>query len=334
MAASKPLVDALGRRITYLRVSVTDRCDLRCVYCMSEHMAFASKPGVLSFEELDRLCAVFVRRGVRKLRITGGEPLIRKSIDQFLLGLRRYLDDGALGELTLTTNGTQLATHADALVAAGIKRINVSLDTLDRTTFARIARSDRLPQVLTGIDAALSAGLQIKLNTVALQGANDREIPALVRWAHERGMDITLIETMPLGEVDEDRTDQFVPLTDVRANLESIWTLDDERHCSGGPARYVRVRETGGRVGFITPITNVFCATCNRVRLTCTGKLFMCLGRDDHIDLGAAMRAGADDAKLDRMLDDAMQRKPAAHDFRIEATRAPAVERHMSVTGG
>lgn len=334
MAASKPLIDALGRRITYLRVSVTDRCDLRCVYCMSERMTFADKPDVLAFDELDRLCALFIERGVRKLRITGGEPLLRKGIDQFFLRLRRHLDHGALDELTLTTNGTQLSAHANALAKAGIERVNVSLDTINPNTFAKIARSDRLPMVLAGIEATRAAGLKVKLNTVALRGVNEHEIPSLVRWAHERDMEITLIETMPLGEIDEDRTGQFVPLTDVRRDLEKTWTLDDERHCSGGPARYVHVRETGGRLGFITPITNVFCATCNRVRLTCKGELFMCLGRDDRIDLGAALRAGASDAELDRMLDQGMQHKPAAHDFRIEPARAPAVQRYMSVTGG
>lgn len=334
MLASKPLIDGLGRRITYLRVSVTDRCDLRCTYCMPERLGFASKSTLLDFDELDRLCALFVARGVRKLRITGGEPLIRRGVVDFIEGLSRHLRSGALEELTLTTNGTQLAQHADALARAGVKRVNVSLDTLDRATFARISRRDRLLQVLEGIAAARSAGLSVKINTVALKRDNAAEIPDLIRWAHAGSMDLTLIETMPLGEIEEDRTDQFLPLTQVRTELERIWTLDDETRTTGGPARYARVRETGGRVGFITPITNVFCATCNRVRLTCTGQLFLCLGREANVDFREALRSGASGADLEAILDSCMAKKPAAHDFQIEARRAPAVERHMSVTGG
>jgi cyclic pyranopterin phosphate synthase len=334
MLASRPLIDGLGRRITYLRVSVTDRCDLRCTYCMPERAAFAPKGNLLDFDELDRLCTLFVARGVRKLRITGGEPLIRRGVIDFIRGLGRHLRSGALDELTLTTNGTQLAPNADALAHAGVKRINVSLDTLDRSTFTRICRRDRLPDVFDGISAARAAGLSVKINTVALRRDNAAEIPAIIRWAHANGMDLTLIETMPLGDIDEDRTDQFLPLTQVRRELERVWTLDDEARTTGGPARYARVRETGGSIGFITPITNVFCATCNRVRLTCTGQLFLCLGRDEKIDFREALRAGSAHADLEAMLDDCINRKPAAHDFRIVARGAPAVERHMSVTGG
>lgn len=334
MLASEPLIDGLGRRITYLRVSVTDRCDLRCTYCMPERSAFAPRRTLLDFDELDRLCALFVGRGMRKLRITGGEPLIRRGVIDFISGLSRHIRSGALDELTLTTNGTQLAQHADALAHAGVKRINVSLDTLDRDTFTRISRRDRLPQVLEGIAAAGDAGLSIKINTVALRRDNAEEIPEIIRWAHANGMDLTLIETMPLGEIEEDRTDQFLPLTHVRHELERIWTLDDEPHTTGGPARYARVRETGGRVGFITPITNVFCATCNRVRLTCTGQLFLCLGRDDKIDFREALRAACTEADLEAMLNAGIRAKPAAHDFRIAPRTTPAVERHMSVTGG
>jgi cyclic pyranopterin phosphate synthase len=334
MPASKLLIDGLGRRITYLRVSVTDRCDLRCTYCMPERTAFAPKGNLLDFEELDRLCALFVGRGVRKLRITGGEPLIRRGVIDFIGGLSRHLRSGALDELTLTTNGTQLAQNADALARAGVKRINVSLDTLDRDTFKRISRRDRLLQVLEGIAEARAAGLSVKINTVALRRDNAVELPEIIRWAHANSMDLTLIETMPVGEIEEDRTDQFMPLTQVRRELERVWTLEDEARTTGGPARYARVRETGGRIGFITPITNVFCATCNRVRLTCSGQLFLCLGRDDKIDFREALRSGCTDADLEAMLNDGISQKPAAHDFRITARGTPAVERHMSVTGG
>ena len=333
MVASEPLIDGFGRRITYLRVSVTDRCDLRCTYCMSERMRFAPRDALLTLEELDRLCSLFVERGVRKLRITGGEPLVRHDTIDLIRSLSRHRGGGGLDEITLTTNGTQLAKYAQDLAAAGVRRINVSLDTLDRETFARITRRDRLPQVLEGMIAARAAGLHVKINTVALRGDNAGDIPDIIRWAHGLGMDMTLIETMPLGDIDQDRTDQYISLGDVRAKLERIWTLRDEPATTGGPARTVRVEETGGRLGFITPISNVFCATCNRVRLTCTGQLFLCLGRDESVDFASLLRSGADDRTLSAAIDTAIARKPAAHDFRIEP-RFRAVERHMSVTGG
>lgn len=330
-----PLTDALGRRISYVRVSVTDRCDLRCTYCMPERMRFLPKPDVLSFEELDRLCAAFVRRGVRKLRITGGEPLVRRNVLSFLRGIARHLESGALDELTLTTNGTHLAACAGELAALGIKRINVSLDTLDPQTFARIARSDQLDAVLAGIDAAQRAGLHVKLNTVALKHDNLHDLPALIQWAHARGMDITLIETMPLGEIEQARTDQFVSLAAVRADLASFWTLRDVSDNTGGPSRYVRIAETGGRLGFITPLSHNFCADCNRVRLTCTGRLYLCLGQDEHVDFRPVLRAGASNADLDALFAEALQHKPAAHDFVIdERQTSPALPRHMSLTGG
>ncbi len=333
MPESSPLIDGYGRRITYLRVSVTDRCDLRCTYCMSERMAFARRADLLALDELDRLCSLFIRRGVRKLRLTGGEPLMRKGLPDFVGCLSRHLRSNALDEITLTTNGTQLAQHAQTLASAGVRRINVSLDTLDRGTFARITRRDRLEQVLEGIAAARAAGLKVKINTVALKDDNARDIPNMIRWAHAQGMDISLIETMPLGEIEEDRTDQYAPLSDIRKVLESRWTLIDEVFSTGGPSRYVRVQETGGRLGFITPITNAFCASCNRVRLTCTGRLYLCLGREAHVDLATLMRNGAHDNDLHAAIDCAVERKPAAHDFRIERG-ARALDRHMSVTGG
>lgn len=329
------LVDPFGRHITYLRLSVTDRCDLRCVYCMSERMRFLPKAEILSFEEIDRLCAAFIRSGVRKLRLTGGEPLLRRDFMHLAGALSQHLRTGALDELTLTTNATRLAHHAADLAAIGVKRINVSLDTLDPETFARIARKRRLSDVLEGIEAAQRAGIAIKINTVALKDDNARELPSLVAWAHERGMDITLIETMPLGAVDEDRTDQFLSLAEVKRAFEQIWTLDPIPYRSGGPARYVRVRETGGRLGFITPLSHNFCAECNRVRLTCTGRLYMCLGQDDHIDFREALRNGASEHELDALIARAMRKKPEAHNFSIgEPAAAPALARHMSVTGG
>lgn len=329
------LIDPFGRHITYLRLSVTDRCDLRCVYCMSERMNFLPKAEVLSFEEIDRLCAAFIRRGVRKLRLTGGEPLLRRDFMDLARTLSRHLRTGALDELTLTTNATRLAHHAADLAAVSVKRINVSLDTLDPETFARVTRKQKLADVLDGIETARRAGIAIKINTVALKRDNAHELPSLVAWAHERGMDITLIETMPLGFVDEDRTDQFLSLSDVRRTLEHIWTLDPIPYRSGGPARYVHVRETGGRLGFITPLSHNFCAECNRVRLTCTGRLYMCLGQDDHIDFREALRGGASEAELDALIAHAMRQKPEAHEFSIgEAAAAPALVRHMSVTGG
>ena len=284
------LVDPFGRRVTYLRVSVTDRCDLRCVYCMSEEMAFLPKRDLLTLEELDRVCSAFVGRGVRKLRITGGEPLVRRDVMGLFRSLSRHLGSGALDDLTLTTNGTLLDRFSRDLAACGVRRVNVSLDSLDPDRFRRITRRGDLAQVMRGLDAAQAAGLAVKINAVALKGVNDDEIEAMVAWTHGRGMDLTFIEVMPLGEVERDRTDQFMPLTEVRARLASAFTLSDLPDRTGGPARYVRVAETGGRVGFITPLTHNFCESCNRVRLTCTGQLFMCLGQEDAADLRGAMR--------------------------------------------
>ena len=333
MQAFDPLIDGFGRRITYLRVSVTDRCDLRCTYCMSERMTFAPHADLLTLDELDRMCSLFIRRGVRKLRLTGGEPLMRKGLADLIANLSRHLRSSALDEITLTTNGTQIARHAKALADAGVKRINVSLDSLDRETFARIARRDRLGQVLHGIAAAREVGLKVKINTVALKRDNAHDIANMILWAHAQGMDMTLIETMPLGEIEEDRTDQYLPLSEIRRDLEARWTLIDEPFSTGGPSRYVRVRETGGRLGFITPITNTFCAACNRVRLTCAGRLYLCLGHDTSIDLASLLRGGASDEELNAAIDGAVERKPAAHDFRIERGHR-ALDRHMSVTGG
>jgi cyclic pyranopterin phosphate synthase len=330
-----PMIDPFGRAVTYLRVSVTDRCDFRCTYCMSEHMTFLPKPEILSLEELDQVCTAFIAKGVRKLRLTGGEPLVRRDVMTLIRSLGRHLDSGALDELTLTTNGSQLAKHAADLHAAGIRRINVSLDTLDEANFARITRWGRLPQVLDGIKAATKAGLKVKINTVALKGENETEIPSLIEWAHGEGHDITLIETMPLGDIDGDRTDQYLPLSQVRENLETRWTLTDLPDRTGGPARYVSVRETGGRLGFITPLTHNFCESCNRVRLTCTGQLFMCLGQDDDADLRSALRDDPSGVLLNDRIDEAIGRKPKGHDFVIDRKRAkPAVARHMSMTGG
>jgi len=329
------LTDAFGRTISYVRVSVTDRCNLRCTYCMSEDMTFLPKADLLTLEELERVCGAFIRRGVRKLRLTGGEPLMRKGIMNLVRGLSRHLGDGTLDELTLTTNGVRLREFAQGLAEAGVRRINVSLDSLDPPTFARIARSDCLSQVLDGITAAKDAGLKVKLNTVALKRDNAAELPKLIEWAHAGGMDITLIETMPVGAVDEDRTDQFLSLQAVRQELESFWTLHDSPERSGGPARYVRVAETGGKLGFITPLTHNFCETCNRVRLTCTGTLFMCLGQDSAVDLRGPLRASAEDGLLNAAIDSAMAAKPKSHDFLLPVRGArPAVARHMSTTGG
>ena len=330
-----PLIDPFGRGIEYLRVSVTDRCDFRCVYCMSEHMTFLPKKDLLSLEELDRMCTAFVRRGVKKLRITGGEPLVRKNILWLFEKLGRHLETGALEELTLTTNGSQLAKYAKELNAAGVKRINVSIDTLDPDKFKTITRWGDLGVVLRGLDAADAAGLKVKINAVALKGVNEHEIEDLVRFAHGRGADLTLIETMPLGEIEEDRTDQYLPLSVVRARLMDRFTLEDSAHRTGGPARYVTIKETGGRLGFITPLTHNFCESCNRVRLTCTGTLYMCLGQDDAADLRKPLRASADDAALDAAIVEAISRKPKGHDFIIDRrSQKPAVARHMSVTGG
>ena len=329
------MLDPFGRRITYLRVSVTDRCDFRCTYCMAEDMTFLPKAELLTLEELDRLCSAFVAKGVRKLRLTGGEPLVRRNVMSLVSGLSRHLKSGALDELTLTTNGSQLAKFAGDLKAAGVRRVNVSLDTLDPGRFRDITRWGKIEAVLEGIDAALDAGLKVKINAVALRGINEDEIEHLTTWAHGKGMDFTLIETMPMGEIDADRTDQYLPLSLVRARLAQKFTLEEIDYRTGGPARYVRVAETDGRLGFITPLTHNFCESCNRVRLTCTGTLYMCLGQDDAADLRKPLRASADDALLSAAIDEAISRKPKGHDFVIDRRKhAPAVARHMSVTGG
>jgi GTP 3',8-cyclase len=329
------LIDPFGRHVSYLRVSVTDRCDFRCTYCMSEHMTFLPKRDLLTLEELDRLCSAFVAKGVRKLRLTGGEPLVRKNVLWLFRALSRHLGSGALDELTLTTNGSQLGKFAVELKDAGVRRINVSLDTLKPDRFKAITRWGDLGQVMAGIDAAEKAGLSIKLNAVALKGVNEDEIDDLIRFTHGRGFDLTLIETMPMGDIDGDRTDQYLPLSIVRARLMDRWTLEDIPLRTGGPARYVRIKETGGRLGFITPMTHNFCESCNRVRLTCTGTLYMCLGQDDAADLRAPLRASADDTLLRAAIEEAISRKPKGHDFVIDRrTRQPAVARHMSVTGG
>ena len=329
------LMDPFGRAITYLRVSVTDRCDFRCVYCMSEDMAFLPKRDLLTLEELDRLCSAFVAKGVRKLRITGGEPLVRRDIMTLFRSLSRHLASGVLDELTVTTNGSQLARHAAELAACGVKRVNVSIDTLDPDRFRRITRWGDLSKVMDGLDAAQGAGLKVKINTVALKGENEDEIEGLVDWAHGRGMDLTLIEVMPLGEIDAHRIDQFLPLSVVRARLGARYTLDDTDERTGGPARYVLVRETGGRLGFITPMTHNFCESCNRVRVTCTGQLFMCLGQEDAADLRTPLRASHDDGELHDAITEAIARKPKGHDFIIDRRHSrPAVGRHMSMTGG
>jgi len=329
------MIDPFGRHVSYLRVSVTDRCDFRCVYCMSEHMTFLPKKDLLTLEELDRVCSAFVRKGVRKLRITGGEPLVRKNVIWLFKALGRHLEDGTLDELTLTTNGSLLHRMSGDLYACGVRRINVSLDTLSPTKFKAITRWGDLDTVINGITAAERAGLKVKINAVALKGVNDDEIDDLIRFAHGRGADLTLIETMPMGDIEGDRTDQYVPLSQVRADLLERWTLKDIPYSTGGPARYVEIAETGGRLGFITPMTHNFCESCNRVRLTCTGTLFMCLGQDDASDLRAPLRASADDQQLESAIDEAIGRKPKGHDFIIDrGSQSPAVARHMSVTGG
>jgi cyclic pyranopterin phosphate synthase len=329
------LVDPFGRGITYLRVSVTDRCDFRCVYCMAENMAFLPKADLLSLEELDRLCSAFIARGVRKLRLTGGEPLVRRGIMTLVTSLSRHLASGALDELTLTTNGSQLPKHAAELAALGVRRINVSLDTLDPDKFRAITRWGELTKVLAGIDAAQAAGLKVKINAVALKGVNEDEFPALLHWAHGRGMELTLIEVMPLGDVGEGRLDQYLPLSIVRARLAERFTLEEIDYRSGGPARYVNVAETGGRLGFITPLTHNFCESCNRVRVTCTGTLYMCLGQEDAADLRTPLRASEGNDLLDAAIAEAISRKPKGHDFIIDRRhQRPALARHMSVTGG
>jgi GTP 3',8-cyclase len=334
--APAPLVDPFGRAVSYVRVSVTDRCDFRCVYCMSEHMTFLPRKDLLTLEELDRLCSAFVARGTKKLRITGGEPLMRHDVMKLFRALSRHLATGALEELTLTTNGSQLARFADELADCGVKRINVSLDTLDPDRFKALTRTGDHARVLAGVEAALNAGLKVKLNAVALKGGNEDEFIPLVRYAHERGMDMTFIEVMPLGEIDGPaRVDQYLPMTAVREKLAEAFTLTEIDYRTGGPARYMRADETGGRIGFITPMTHNFCESCNRVRVTCTGTLYMCLGQEDAADLRAPLRESADDALLHAAIESAILRKPKGHDFIIDrATQAPAVSRHMSTTGG
>jgi len=329
------MIDPFGRSVSYLRVSVTDRCDFRCVYCMPEHMSFLPKADVLSLEELDRLCGAFIRKGVSKLRLTGGEPLVRRDVMKLFRALGRHLETGALRELTVTTNGSQLGRFAAELYDCGVRRVNVSVDTLDPVKFRQITRWGDLSKVLAGIEAAQAAGLKIKINVVALRDVNEQEIPELIRWSHGRGMDMTLIETMPMGDIDGDRTAQYLPLSLVKATLTKSFTMEPLEDRTGGPARYVRVAETGGRLGFITPLSHNFCESCNRVRLTCTGMLYMCLGQDDSADLRAPLRVSADDAVLDAAIDEAIGRKPKGHDFIIDRRhQKPAVARTMSLTGG
>jgi len=333
MSCSTPLVDAFQRRISYLRLSVTDRCDLRCSYCMPERMTFLPRKDVLSLEELHSLALAFIARGITKIRLTGGEPLVRRDFIELVQALGRKLGDG-LDELTLTTNGTRLEEFAEPLAAAGVRRVNVSLDTMDPTLFETLSRRDRLVEVLRGIAAAKAAGLHVKLNTVALKGLNEEEIPFLVEWAHAQGHDLTLIEVMPLGEVDGERFDHYLPLSAIRDRLEERFTLAEIGDTTGGPARYVRVAETGGRLGFITPLTNNFCSTCNRIRVTATGRLYACLGGAEQVDLRAALRSDDPDGQLAAALDEAMRIKPEKHHFAIEAGSGPAQPRHMSLTGG
>ena len=330
------MIDPFGRTITYLRVSVTDRCDFRCVYCMAEDMTFLPKAEILTLEELDRLCSAFVAKGVRKLRLTGGEPLVRRGIMTLVGSLARHLTAGSLDELTLTTNGSQLARYAQELADCGVKRINVSIDTLDPQKFAAITRWGRLDKVLEGLAAAKAAGLQVKINTVALKGVNEDEFDRLIEWCGAEGFDLTFIEVMPMGDLgSENRLEQYLPLSLLRPRLARRWTLEEIDYRTGGPARYVRVKETGGRLGFITPLTHNFCESCNRVRVTCTGTLYMCLGQEDAADLRAPLRASESDELLDQAITEAIARKPKGHDFIIDRRHtAPAVRRHMSVTGG
>ena len=329
------LIDPFGRAVSYLRISVTDRCNYRCTYCMSENMSFLPKNDLLSLEELDRVSDAFVSRGVNKLRITGGEPLVRKDVLHLFERLGRHVSSGMLKELTLTTNGSLLAKYAHQLFAFGVRRINVSLDTLDKAKFNSVTRWGRLQDVLDGLAEAKRAGLEIKINAVALKGTNDDELGSMVSWCGDNQFDLTIIETMPMGEIDFDRNDQFLPLTIVREGLEKNWTLEETDFRTGGPARYVTVRETGRKIGFITPLSHNFCEDCNRVRLTCTGKLYMCLGQDDYADLKTPIRTDETDESLYAAIDRAIGNKPKGHDFVIDrSTHAPAVERHMSVTGG
>ena len=335
LSPNRPLIDGFGRTISYLRVSVTDRCDLRCAYCMPERMEFLPRRELLTIEELIALTRAFIRRGTRRVRLTGGEPLVRKGIDLAVDALGEDLRAGRLDELTMTTNGVRLGEFAGRFAAAGMRRVNVSLDTLDPDKFESLTRRPLLAEVLNGLDAAVRAGLQVKLNVVALRGANEHEIPAIIEFAHKRGFDVSLIEVMPMGEVEADRLDQYLPLTEVREAIEQRWTLTPLSFRTGGPSRYVRVEETGGRLGFITPLTNNFCEGCNRVRLTCTGRLYMCLGQNDAADFRELMRAGAGPDAIDAAIDEAIRRKPRGHDFEIAARCAPpAVARRMSATGG
>ena len=329
------LIDPFGRMVNYVRISVTDRCDFRCVYCMAENMNFLPKKELLSLEELDRLCSTFVDLGVKKLRITGGEPLVRKNIIELFKSLSRHLETGQLEEMLVTTNGSQLSKLAPDLYATGVRRINVSMDTLDPKKFQAITRWGQIDQVLDGIKAAQKAGLKVKINAVALKGVNEFEIPHMMYWAHDQGMDFTLIETMPLGDIDGDRTDQYLPLSQVRSSLEKNYTLTPNSYKTGGPARYVDVKETGGQLGFITPMTHNFCESCNRVRVTCTGEMFMCLGQEDKADLRSALRSHESNDALKTAIYEAIDRKPKGHDFIIDRnSKTPAVSRHMSVTGG
>ncbi|WP_413992926.1 GTP 3',8-cyclase MoaA [Labrys okinawensis] len=335
MAGKLPMIDPFGRAINYLRVSVTDRCDFRCVYCMSEDMNFLPKKDLLTLEELDRLCTAFIAKGVRKLRFTGGEPLVRRGIMTLFHSISRHLETGRLDELTLTTNGSQLARYAAELRACGVKRVNVSLDTLDPEAFKAITRWGDLGKVLDGIDKAQEAGLAVKINAVAIKGMTENEAGGLIDWAHGRGMDLTFIEVMPMGDVSGHRVDQYLPLSMLRAQLMDRYTLEDIPYATGGPARYVCVKETDGRLGFITPMTHNFCESCNRVRVTCTGTLYMCLGQEDAADLRAPLRASESNDLLNAAIDRAIARKPKGHDFIIDRrTRQPSVSRHMSVTGG
>ncbi|QQO12396.1 GTP 3',8-cyclase MoaA [Bradyrhizobium diazoefficiens] len=334
-ALSSAMTDPFGRTISYLRVSVTDRCDLRCFYCMSEDMTFLPKADLLTLEELDRLCSAFIAKGVKKLRLTGGEPLVRRNVMTLVRSLSRHLKSGALNELTLTTNGTQLAKYAQELADCGVRRINVSLDTLDPKKFREITRWGEIDKVMEGIEAARAAGLAVKINAVALKNLNEDELPELMRWAHRKGMGLTLIEVMPMGEIGSGRIDQYLPLSLVRARLAQQFTLTDLAESTGGPARYVSVAETGGKLGFITPMTHNFCESCNRVRVTCTGTLHTCLGHEDASDLRKPLRASDDDMLLADAIDRAIGLKPKGHDFIIDRRHdRPSVSRHMSVTGG
>ncbi|MCW9040767.1 MAG: GTP 3',8-cyclase MoaA [Rhodospirillales bacterium] len=330
------MIDPFGRSITYLRVSVTDRCDFRCFYCMSEDMTFLPKSDVLSLEELERACTAFISRGVRKIRLTGGEPLVRRNIMSLIRNLSIHIRSGAMDELTLTTNASQLDRFADELVDCGVRRVNVSLDTLDPDKFKAITRVGDIERTMSGIAAAKKAGLKIKINTVALRGVNEDEIDNLISWCGDQGFDLTLIETMPLGEIGGDRTEQYLPLSEVRRNIEKNWTLVESPHRTNGPSRYVEVKETGHRIGFITPLTEHFCDTCNRVRLTCTGTLYMCLGQEDSVDLRSPIRASEGDGPLLDAIDTAIRNKPKGHEFAIDEANGggPALLRHMSVTGG